>query len=122
MHRRNHILATLAFVLFALLLAFPGTAGHRPVCCKGYLFWDILEPHNGGKRWRKVKDPITFRQVPITPSIWDLGEAKQRSLLYMHAKAQQSATDKEIKVREWDAECWYYGAVEPQRPLWPVQP
>lgn len=121
MHRHHQIVAVL-FTLAVVLFALAAFAGHRPVCCKGYMYWDILEPHGAGKRWRKVKDPVTFRQVPITPSVWELVEAKQRSLLYMNAKAQQSATDKQIKVRDWDAECWYYGDAEPTRPLWPVQP
>jgi hypothetical protein len=112
------ILFAIAVTVFALVVA----AGHKPVCCKGYMYWDILEPHGAGKRWRKVSDPVTFRQVPITPSIWELGEAKSRSLLYMHAKAQRSAGNLEVKVRDWDAECWHYGDAEPSRLKWPVQP
>ena len=118
-HRR--VIASLA-LFFATTLAILAYAGHKPVCCKGYMYWDILEPHGGGKRWRKVKDPVTFRSVPITPSIWDTGTAAQRSLLLMHARAQGQAGSLEIKVREWDAACWYYGEAEPNRLKWPVQP
>lgn len=97
-------------------------AGHKPVCCKGYLYWDILEPHHGGKRWRSVKDPIKLRLVPITPSLWNIAEAAQRALIVMMAKAQQQAGSLKIKTRSWDAICWHYDDAEPIRHSWPVQP
>jgi len=86
------------------------------------MYWNIYERHGAGHRWRKVADPIKFKEVPIVPSIWDLTEAKSRSLLYMVAKASRPAHGAEVKVREWDAVCWHYGDAEPQRLLWPVQP
>lgn len=121
MPRFPRILAIL-FTIAVVAIAVTGTAGHRPVCCKGYLLWNILEPHQGGHKWRKIKDPITFREVPITPSVWELGEAKSRSSIFMMAKAQRSARNLKIIPRDWDAVCWHYGDVEPSRPLWPVQP
>lgn len=86
------------------------------------MYWDILEPHGGGKRWRSVKPPVAMREVPITPSIWSLPEAAQRALLVMHAKAQQQAGNLQVKARAWDAICWHYGDAEPVRHSWPVQP
>jgi hypothetical protein len=121
MNRFPHISAVL-FTLAILAIALVGSAGHKPVCCKGYAYWDILEPHSGGKRWRSVKTPVTFRQVPITPSIWNLSEAAQRALLVMMAKAQREAGELKIKTRSWDAVCWHYGETEPVRHSWPVQP
>lgn len=121
MHRQHKIIAIL-FTIAAMLIAFAAPAGHRPVCCKGYLYWDILERHGDGKRWRKVADPVTFREVPISPSIWNLAEAKSRSLLYMVAKTSRPAHGAEVNVRAWDADCWFYGDSEPQHPAWPVQP
>lgn len=121
MHRQHKILAIL-FTIAAMLIAFAAPAGHKPVCCKGYMYWDILEPVHGKLQWRKVKDPITFRQVPIAPSIWDLGEAKSRSLLYMDAKAKVPAHGAQTKVRSWNADCWFYGESEPVHLTWPVQP
>lgn len=121
MNRFRRILAVV-LTLAILAIALVGSAGHKPVCCKGYMFWDILEPHKGGKRWRSVKDPITFRQVPIAPSIWNVAEAAQRALLVMQAKAQRQAGELQTKVRSWDAVCWHYGESEPVRHSWPVQP
>jgi hypothetical protein len=121
MHRQHKIVAIL-FTIAALLVAFAAPAGHKPVCCKGYMYWDILEPVDGKLKWRKVPAPITFREVPIAPSIWNLAEAKSRSLLYMVAKASRPAHGAEVKVRSWDAECWHYGEAEPMRLSWPVQP
>jgi hypothetical protein len=118
----RRILLSIAIVSAVFTLAFVVIAGHRPVCCKGYLYWNILEPHGGGMRWRKVKDPITFREVPIVPSIWELGEAKSRSFLFMMAKTKRPAHGRETIARDWDAACWYYGESEPSRSLWPVQP
>ena len=121
MHQQHKILAIL-FTIAVLLIAFAAPAGHRPVCCKGYLYWDILERHGDGFQWRHVKPPITMRQVPITPSLWNYAEAAQRMLLVMHAKAQQQAASANVKVRSWDSVCWGYGESEPQKPSWPVQP
>ncbi len=121
MHRHHQIVAIL-FTIAALLVAFAAPAGHKPVCCKGYMYWNILEPVHGKLTWRKVKNPIMFREVPIAPSIWELGEAKSRSLLYMDAKAKAQAHGAQTNVRAWDADCWHYGEAEPQHPSWPVQP
>ncbi len=118
----RRILLSIAIVAAVFALAFVVIAGHKPVCCKGYLYWDILEPHHGGKKWRSVKPPITFRQVPIAPSIWNVSEAAQRALLVMMSMAKQQAPSSEIKVRSWDAICWGYGDAEPVRHSWPVQP
>jgi hypothetical protein len=121
MPRFPRILATL-LTLAVVAIALVGSAGHKPVCCKGYTYWDILEPHGDGHQWRKVKDPVTMREVPITPSIWELSEAKSRSALFMMSKAQRSARNLQIKARDWDAVCWHYGDAEPSRLSWPVQP
>lgn len=121
MNRFPRIVAVL-FTLAVLTVVLIAGAGHRPVCCKGYAYWDILEPHGGGKRWRSVKPPVTIREVPITPSIWNLSEAAQRVLLAMHAKAQRQAGELQIKIRSWDSVCWHYGDAEPVRHSWPVQP
>lgn len=121
MHRNHHIAAIL-FTIAAMLVAFGAPAGHKPVCCKGYMYWDIFDRHGAGHQWRKVKDPIVMRQVPITPSLWNYAEAAQRMLLVMHAKAQQQAGSSDVKVRSWDSVCWGYGEPEPQKPSWPVQP
>jgi hypothetical protein len=121
MNRFPHIIAVL-FTCAALLVALIAGAGHKPVCCKGYLFWDILEPKGGGKQWRSVKPPVTMREVPITPSIWNTSEAASRALLVMMSRAQQQAGELKIKARSWDAICWHYGEAEPMRHSWPVQP
>lgn len=121
MYRSHHIIAVL-FTCAVLLVVAISSAGHKPVCCKGYMFWDILEPKGGGKHWRSVKNPVTMRQVPITPSIWNTSEAAQRALLVMQSKAQQQAGELQTKVRAWDAICWHYGETEPVRHSWPVQP
>ncbi len=121
MHR-NHQIVAILFTIAAILVAFAAPAGHKPVCCKGYLYWDIYERHGAGHRWRSVKPPVTMREVPIAPSIWNAAEAAQRALLVMHARAKQQAPSSEIKVRAWDAVCWGYGDPEPIRHSWPVQP
>lgn len=115
-------LVAVLFTCAVLLTVILASAGHKPVCCKGYMYWDILEPRGGGKQWRSVKDPITFRQVPITPSIWNVSEAASRALLLMLAQAQRSAGEHKVKTRSWDAICWHYGEAEPTRYSWPVQP
>lgn len=119
----KRICAAVTFSLAVVFLAVAVYAGHVPVCCKGYAYWDIYEAHQGGHRWRSVKNPITLREVPIAPSIWSIPEAQSRSLLVMMAKAQQQAYTSKVKVRSWDAICWHYGSAEPTTPLsWPVQP
>jgi hypothetical protein len=111
------------FVLLAgLLVTGLVGAGHRPVSCKGYLYWSILEPSGGGQNWRDVKAPVLARFDPITPSIWNLPDAAQRLLLVMHAKAQTQAGSLKIRGRNWDAICWHMGDAEPVRHSWPVQP
>ncbi len=105
-----------------LTLAIVVVAGHKPVCCKGYVYWDIFEKHGDGHRWRSVKPPVTLREVPITPSIWSIPEAQSAAFLVMMARAQRQATDLKIKARSWDAICWHYGETEPVRLSWPVQP
>lgn len=121
MHRHHQIIAVL-FTLAVVLFALVASAGHRPVCCKGYLYWDILDKHGAGHQWRKVGPPITLRAVPIEPSIWNVSEAAQRALLVMMSRAQLSAGSSQTKVRSWDAICWHYGESEPIRHSWPVQP
>jgi hypothetical protein len=112
-------IAIVAAVLTLTLVAFPG---HRPLCCKGYAYWDLFEAHGAGHRWRKVTNPVTMRSVPITPSIWNIPEAQSRALLVMMANAQRQAGSSKVKVRSWDAICWHYGEPEPMRLSWPVQP
>lgn len=121
MHRSHRLFAVL-FTCASVFIAIVAIAGHKPVCCKGYMYWDIYEPHQGGHRWRKVRDPVKMREVPITPSLWNLSEARSRSLLIMHAKAQREAKELQIKARDWDAACWHYDEPEPSRRTWPVQP
>jgi hypothetical protein len=112
----------LPIVLVALFLASSALAGHKPVSCKGYLYWSILEPSGGGQSWRDVKAPVVARFDPITPSVWDLPTAAQRLLLILHAKAQQQAGSLKIRGRNWDSICWHMGEAEPVRHSWPVQP
>ncbi len=109
-------------VLAILLLVGTAAAGHRPVSCKGFMYWAILEPHGAGLQWRDVKSPIVTRYDPITPSVWNVTEAAERLLLLMHAKAQQMAGTSKVRVRNWDSVCWQFGDAEPRRHSWPVQP
>jgi hypothetical protein len=111
-----------AVVAVVVLFGLIALAGHKPVSCKGYMYWDIYESHQGGHRWRSVRNPVTFRSDPIAASIWQISEAASHSLLVMQAKAQQQAGTSKIKTRSWDAVCWQFGEAEPIRHSWPVQP